>query len=95
MKEYLTKNNIKHKEFKPQEVAASWLLILLGFRSIHLAGVTIYAYTATDLSYLGCWAAGQWDHLSGGSSIGSPTVINGKVYLATNNTLNVYTLKPQ
>ncbi|MDQ6864409.1 MAG: hypothetical protein M3044_11360 [Thermoproteota archaeon] len=45
---YLTKTNIRHKDFKPQEVAASWLLTLLGFRSIHLAGVNKHDHYITN-----------------------------------------------
>ena len=62
-------------------------------RNIQPLSINLYAYDATNLTNrLGKWSAGVWNNNMGMAYI-TPTIISGKVYVATSGVLKVFGLR--
>ncbi len=59
-------------------------------------GATLYAYDATTLTqlYNSNQASGNRDHFGGGNKFITPTIVNGKVFVGTTNSVAVFGLLP-
>jgi hypothetical protein len=61
----------------------------------HKSTSVLHAYKASDLSkelYNSNQAAGNRDHFGSASHFGTPTIVNGKVYVGTTNGVAVFGL---
>src|SRR5262249_54875583 len=59
-------------------------------------GATLHAYNATTMSelYNSNQAANNRDHFGGGNKYITPTIVNGKVFVGTQNSVAVFGLLP-
>jgi len=60
------------------------------------SGATLHAYKATDLSeiYNSNQAGNNRDHFGSGNKFITPTIVNGKVFVGTQNSVAVFGLLP-
>jgi outer membrane protein assembly factor BamB len=64
--------------------------------AIENSGATLHAYDASNMSelYNSNQAANNRDHFGSGNKFITPTIVNGKVFVGTQNSVAVFGLLP-